>query len=163
MGMAGCFAAVDTKTLAELEADPGRIEGYLYPDDGDGDPDNSIDVDKAWHGIHYLLHGSADPGAGPLGQAILGGEPIGDDMGYGPARLLRAERVRTIADALIDVSELRARYAPQAMEAAGVYPDSIWVRDGNEALDYLLEHYRELRRFYRDAAGRGDGVLLWIC
>lgn len=162
MGMAGCFAAADTRTLAELETDPGRIEDFLYPDDGEGEPDNYTDVDKAWHGIHYLLNGNGDPGEGPLGQAIMGGKAIGDDLGYGPARILRPDQVRVIAGALIDESLLRSRYAPQAMEAAGIYPVRIWVRDGDEALDYLVEHYRELVAFYRAAAARGDGVVLWL-
>ena len=47
-----------------------------------------FDLDKAWHGIHFLLTGSAwetTPGAG---ESVLGGDPVGPDRGYGPARLL---------------------------------------------------------------------------
>jgi hypothetical protein len=46
--------------------------------------------------------------------------------------------------AISDV-ELRARYDPKAMDAADVYPSRIWVRDGDEALDYVMEYVTMLR------------------
>jgi hypothetical protein len=160
--MVGCFAAIDPKTISELKADPDQIEGFLYPDDGEGEPANSIDVDKAWHGIHYLLNRDGDGGGEPLCWAIFGGDEVGDDLGYGPARILQPDQVKSIAGALIDESVFKSRYAPEAMEAAQIYPEIIWVRDGDEALGYLVENYRELVTFYRAAAERGDGVVLWL-
>jgi hypothetical protein len=32
-----------------------------------------LEVDKAWHGIHFLLCGDAEGGEPPLGSAVLGG------------------------------------------------------------------------------------------
>ncbi len=163
MGMAACFAAIDSATSARLRSNPDEIEGYLFPDDGDGEPANYIDVDKAWHGIHYLLTGSADAGTPPLSWAILGGSEVGEDLGYGPARILTSEQVKAISDNLPSEDVFKASYAPEAMEAAQVYPDVIWVRDGDEALDYLVENYKVLVEFYRSAASRGDGAVLWLC
>jgi hypothetical protein len=48
------------------------------------------------------------------------------------------------------------------MEAKQIYPDVIWVRDGQEALDYALDNYQQLQVFYRDAAARGDAVIQWL-
>jgi Domain of unknown function (DUF1877) len=162
MGMVGCFAAVDPETLRRLRNDPALIDGYLHPDDGDSDPPNYIDVDKAWHGIHYLLSGKADVGAEPLSWAVMGGEEIGDEVGYGPARFLEPELVRNIAAWLPDDSVFKSRFDPQAMERAGIYPEVIWVRDDTDALEYLVENYRELVAFYKSAAERGDGAILWL-
>ncbi len=162
MGMVGCFAAVDRVTLSKLKSDPYLIEGYLHPDDGDSDPPNYIDVDKAWHGIHYLLTGKVDEGAEPLSWAVLGGEEIGEEIGYGPARFLEPEQVHSIAAWLPDDIVFKSRFDPQAMEKAKIYPEVIWVRDGDDALDYLVENYRELVAFYRSAAERGDGAILWL-
>lgn len=163
MGMVGCFAAVDTETMEKLNADPGLVEEYLYPDEGGGEPPHYIDVDKAWHGIHFMLTGSAESGPAPLCWAVLGGEEVGDDVGYGPARILRPDHVRKIARELasIDETAFKARFEPKAMEAAGIYPP-IWVRDAEEALEYLVENYLKLVAFYRGAAARGDGAILWI-
>lgn len=163
MGMAGCFAAVDAPTLERLRASPDEVEAFLFPDDGDSEPEHYAEVDKAWHGIHYLLAGDADFVDTPAGWAVMGGREIGEDMGYGPARWLDPEQVRRVAAALPDVEAFSARYAPEALARNGVYPDVIWLRDGDEAREYLVENYAPLLAFYRDAAARGDGVFLWLC
>ena len=33
-----------------------------------GTPGHSVSIDKAWHGLHYLLCGAPDPAPGPLGR-----------------------------------------------------------------------------------------------
>ena len=60
----------------------------------------SISIEKAWHGLHYLLCGEVEPGSRPLSQAILGGAEVGEDMGYGPARYFTLTQVAGIADEL---------------------------------------------------------------
>lgn len=165
MGMAACFAAIDTRTLERFGQDPTLLEEYLFPDNGESEPPNSIDVDKAWHAIHYMLTGVADGGAEPLSLAVLGGQDIGDDMGYGPARFLVPEQVGAVHRALevLGTDGFRARFAPQAMTRASIYPESIWEREGEGALDYVMRHYELLKTFYAAAASRGDAALLWLC
>ena len=160
MGMAVFFAPISAAKLEELRKDPESIEEYLYPDDDD-EADGSFDVDKAWHGLHYLFTGTAWGGDGPLAQAILGGEAIGEDLGMGPARFLLPAQVREVAAALAGLTEddLRTRFDPQQMKALDIYPD-IWVQEGDEAFEYLMENYQPLVEFYAGAAGRGDGVIL---
>lgn len=164
MSMVACFAALDRETLAKLEANPDSIEDFLYPKNTEGVPPHYMDVDKAWHGIHFVLTGQAEGGPEPLSFAILGGQEFGDDVGYGPARFLTPEQVRLVATALASFGELRfkAGFAPKAMAQAGVYPQAVWVRDGDDALDYLLTSYQRISTFYRAAAARGDCVVLWI-
>lgn len=160
--MVGCFAAIDSATLQKIRNEPSLIEEFLYPDGQE--PERSIDVDKAWHGIHFMLTGQAYGGNGPLALVVMGGEEIGDDVGYGPARLLTPEQVKSIASALekLTIEEFQKAFKPAEMTAAEIYPDVIWERDGQEALDYVLEYFEELVAFYRDAAARGDGVVLWL-
>jgi hypothetical protein len=165
MSMVGCFASIDQPTQQHLMANPSEIEAYLYPDEADGEPNHyTIDVDKAWHGIHYILTGTADGGEAPLALAIFGGVEIGDDVGYGPARLLDPMQVKAIANALgqIDEPTFRARFAPEKMQKAEIYPREIWIRDGEEALDYLVDNYSVLVKFYEDTAALGCGVILWL-
>lgn len=165
MGMVACFAAVDPDTLARLRAEDDSIEEYLYPEDGDSEPPNSIDIDKAWHGIHYLLTGQAEGGGGPEALAVFGGEEFGPEVGYGPARFLSPEQVAAVAAALSQITPeaLAARYNPKDMSEKNIYLTPMWERDGAEALDYALEYYQQLPVFYRDAASRGDAVIQWLC
>jgi hypothetical protein len=51
----------------------------LSGDDEDiEDPHADLDVDKAWHGIHYLLTGTAWEGDPPLDFIVKGGSQVGD-------------------------------------------------------------------------------------
>ena len=131
---------------------------------GDGEG-KEIDVDKSWHGMHYLLTGSAEGGTPPLDFLLEGGRIVGDeDVGYGPARVFTAEESRGIAAAVAAISdeELRARYDPSAMDAADVYPSLIWVRDGDEALDYVMEYIAILRGTLAEAVEMKRGLMLTL-
>lgn len=163
MSMIGNFVAVSPKRLAELIADPDSIGSFLYPDDGDSEPENFLDVDKAWHAIHYTLNGKAWEGEPPLGWTVVGGTEIGEDVGYGPARYLTTDQVKAVAEALstIDAEEFSTRFDPKALGAAEIYPE-IWGRDDSEGLEFVLNYYNELRTFYLAAAERGDAALLYI-
>ncbi len=163
MGMVTCLAGIDRATIERLKADPGLVEDYLYPDDGESEPPNCIDLDKSWHCIHFMLTGRAEGAGAPLGWAVLGGEEVGEDTGYGPARILLPEQVSEISSALIDEDAFRQRFDPTGLSQANIYLSEMCVRDGDEALDYIVENYRGLVAFYRGAAARGDGAILWIC
>ncbi len=117
-------------------------------------------IEKAWHGVHFLLCGVIDEAPPPLGDAILGGTEIGPDMGYGPARYLDPHRVKAVADALkaIPPSVLAARFDIAGLQEHQVYPNA-WSEDDRE---WIQGAYSELRDFYADAAQKGLAVLLYI-
>ena len=126
--------------------------------------DTEVDLDKAWDGIHYLLTGSVEPNNTLASEVIMGGKSIGPDRGYGPAQLLNPAEVKAIAHLLEETSAdmLRQRFNPKEMTQKGVYPAVIWERDGEEALTYVLNYYKELVAFYTRAAERGQAVVYEI-
>jgi hypothetical protein len=126
--------------------------------------DTEVDLDKAWHGISYLLTGSAEPNGTLASKVIWGGEDIGPNQGYGPAQLLSPEDVKAIAHLLEQTAPemLRGRFRQKEMTRAGVYPSVIWERDGEEALGYVLDYYKKLVAFYKRAAERGQAVIFAI-
>jgi len=81
VGIAAFFTSIPQQTLQSLLEDPEKLVELLYPDD-DSDPPNSTDVDKAWHGLHYLLTGEAEGGEEPLSLAILEGTEIGPELDF---------------------------------------------------------------------------------
>ena len=118
------------------------------------------DVDKAWHGIHYLLTKTDWGGEFPLNFLVDGGATVGDiEVGVGPARAFRAAEVEAIDRALrgIDEATLRARFDPAEMQALDIYPDAIWRNE--DALDYCIEYFGTLKDFIARAAERRLGML----
>jgi hypothetical protein len=110
-----------------------------------------ISVDKAWHGIHYLLCGAVEPGATLASQAVMGGVEVGEDLGYGPARYFDVDKVKAIAQELSRANleaEMIARFDPAAMERVGIYPSGFQANDR----DWLMDEFRRLRQFYVDAS-----------
>lgn len=121
--------------------------------------DAELSLDKAWHGLHYILTGAAEASDGPLGEAILGGVEVGEDFaGYGPARALDPARVAAVAGALDEPGleqEATARYDPSRMNDLEIYPFG-WDAAG---LGWLLPALADLRGFYRDAAAHSRAAV----
>src|SRR6185503_14516377 len=128
MSMICCLREADESQIDQLLSTPESIVALLEEDV------DEVDLDKAWHGIHFLLTGTAWDGGEPLCYLVSGGEEVGDvDVGYGPARVLRPHQVAQWAAALtaIPADELRRRFDPQAMLKEKIYPE-IWDHDPGE-------------------------------
>jgi len=172
MSMIGNLRRLSDADLSRLLAEPSLISDYLYSEDEEDASDPpfgehaDLDIDKAWHGIHFLLTRSAWEGELPLAFLVCGGTEIGDeDVGYGPARGFDSEQVRAIAKALeaIDPIEFRARFDPAAMTKAQVYPE-IWNRplEQEDTVGYLVDYYDEMRSFIAGAAKEGEALLVYL-
>ncbi len=110
-----------------------------------------ISLEKAWHGVHYLLCGEIEPGSAIPSQAVMGGVEVGEDLGYGPARYFDADEVRAISQALNRATleaEMTARFDPARMTSLGIYPGGWKAGDVN----WLMEEFRRLQKFYDDAS-----------
>jgi Domain of unknown function (DUF1877) len=159
-GLVWLGVAIPPSEVTRLKADPEYVEKVFEssPDD------KSVGLDKAWHGIHFLLTGSGGPTESLSSKVIFGGESFGVDLGNGQAQLLTPIEVKKIAELLqIETPEkLASRYVPLALENAKIYPTIIWVREGQEALSYVLDYYKKLVVFYQRAAARGDAVIFVV-
>lgn len=116
------------------EFPPGSAEGQ------------SIDLDKAWHGIHFLLTGEVWAGSFPKGFLITGGRDL---RASESARSFSAAETRAIYEALKDVSadELRSAYVPETFIQNDIYPALDWQDDDFES--YLLPYFQDLKAFLR--------------
>ena len=155
-------ATLTTGIRCRLRAVHGPVSPYpRRHDDGDGG-DDWLALDKSWHGVHFLLTGTAWGTDDPLGGAVLGGREVGEDDGYGPPRLLEPDGVRTVADALEGATdaELRGRFDAEQMQRLDIYPQ-IWGE--SDILDeYLMPNVAALREFYARAAARHAAVLIAV-
>ena len=167
MGMYMWFKSAADEELRRLCLAPGEIVGFLRAFEPPPDRPwqrGDFGLDKAWHGIHFLLTGTAWEGDPPLNFLIRGGTAIGDiDVGYGPARALWSAKVRTIAAALGEISsdDLRRRFDRCRMEALHIYAMSGNATD-EEELGYFLRSFSALQHFLSRAAADGTGLVKWV-
>ena len=122
----------------------------------------TMSLEKAWHGVHYVLTGSAEPGATLRSQAVLGGVEIGEDpegfSGYGAPRYFRAAQVRELAEELSRPeveAEAAARFDSAKMSELQIYPG--W--SGEQDKEWVMDSFRRLRDFYASAAAKGRAVV----
>jgi hypothetical protein len=140
--------------LDTLERDPDAA-GLWF---ADGEP---LDLGVAWHGLHFLLNGSAWGGSQPLYDAVLGGTPLGDPTSYEPIRYVAPAQVEAVAEALPDPDQLVHRFTHRAMKQAELYPEGAW-EEGDVLTSLLLPAYHDLVLLFTDAAAAGEAVLITL-
>jgi uncharacterized protein DUF1877 len=159
MGMHGLVKAIGEAQVRQLLADPDSVEELI--DEPKPDKTLSVHLEKSWHGLHYLLTASAEASPAPLGFLLQGGEPIGEDLGYGPARLFRPDTVKALGAAVSDITEdqLWSRFDPDRMTNEGIYP-VIWDEPESDLRDEYLMYYRQLRGLIQRASTTGMGLMV---
>jgi hypothetical protein len=134
---------------------------------GIGPFEPALNLAKSWHMLHYLFTGHIDDSSAP-GNALLTGEPIGEDVGYGPARLHNETATREFGRFLetVDVARLQARVNLGEMKRLRVYampsgpgPEAEYERE----LRAEVTHYFPLLRDYvARMSEKHHGLLTWV-
>jgi hypothetical protein len=127
-------------------------------------PGEQAVLDKAWHGVHFLLTGTADGGTEPASYLLSGGEPLGDDDDI-DVRLLGPAQVRALDQHLATLGddELARRFQPARMMELEIYPE-IWDRpeETDAPREFLFEAFIGLRELVANAARDGDAIVVCI-
>ncbi|AFL74299.1 protein of unknown function (DUF1877) [Thiocystis violascens DSM 198] len=125
----------------------------------------TLELNQAWHILHYLLSGSDAEGEWPSAFIMSGGHKIGPDLGYGPARLLNTELSKEVADFLSAPSRqaLNAAYVAQDIQAAKIY----WqvASEPNERqrqIEELWSMVQDMRTYFDRTAQAGSSILVHI-
>lgn len=159
----------DKQRQALLDA-PDALEDFLDDEEDFGDPEGArfldIDIGETWHGLQYLMTGTAWEGQAPLDFLVRGGEDVGDiPSDEGTARVFTPEQVKGLAKALqaLSASTLAGRYDAATMQAEDIYP-GIWEEPPPDLdpKEELLSYFEELKKFMAAAAKRGHGLLVFI-
>lgn len=161
MGMTGNYFRADEFTIQRIKR--GSICDIIYKEEWE---DNILNIDKAWHAIHFTLTGCAYEGEEEniLSQLVLGGTPVnGEDLGYGPARLLDRDTVRQMAEALEEWDEalFRKSFNMEEMRENDVYP-MINGEDEGVFYTYVWENFAGLKEFFKKAAEEGQSIISFI-
>ena len=130
----------------------------------------SMDIDKAWGGILYLLTGKAFASGSPedevdsLNRIFFSAQLFDEDMdvGYGPAHYLTPEQVAGINHKIASLTEadLKSHYDPEAMnKEEKLYPSLDW---NEKIFDYLYFYFQALQSFFATAASRGEAIVTYL-
>ena len=157
--MIGYFAMLDGEELKGLR--DGSIEMEAFLSRIVLEEERCIDIDKAWAGLRYLLLGGREgPGPGAV-DPVLGGKALGEeDAGYGPARTLAPDEVRSASEALgaVDFDGLRGLFREAVLGNPEVYP----CYEDEEDFNYLEYNFGVLKDFFSRCAAAGRDMLLFI-
>jgi hypothetical protein len=98
---------------------------------------------------------------------VKGGTCVGDeDVGYGPARVLRPLEAAALADALSPLSAqaLLARFDVGTLEQLEIYPGGWAELDmrSEYELGYFFGPFEELKKLAARAKAERLGMLIWI-
>lgn len=124
----------------------------------------SVQLEKAAAGLHFLLTGTAYKGEPPLDFLMSGGAEVDAmDFEYGPGRVFNAAEVKTISEALegFTAKSLRAAYRPEEMNVLQVYPAN-WIRDGERGFEWLSDSFVQLRKEVKKAVTKKYGMLISV-
>ncbi|HSP77242.1 MAG TPA: YfbM family protein [Myxococcaceae bacterium] len=153
-----------------LLEEPDKLEEFLEDEEDFGDPEGArfleLDIGETWHGLQYLLTGTAWDGQPPLDFLVRGGEDVGDiPSDEGTARVFTPAQVKELSRVLGGLSEdtLLARYEPARLQAEDIYP-GFWEEPPPDLdpKEELLSYFQELRKFMAAVAERGQGLLVFI-
>ncbi len=166
MSMIANLLRVSNDELEEYLNDSSLLEDRVYNDESEDEDPYLIDVDKAWDGIIYLLTGqNASNSNHPLVSVFFSGQLIDQtqDLGYGPAHYLTPKQVKDINKIISEITTetLSKKYNPKKMSEMAVYPE-IWEDEGDEALEYLISYFDEIKDFYSNAVKEKQAIISFL-
>lgn len=124
-----------------------------------------LDLHKSWHMLHYVFTGSAWEGAAPANTLLLGGREVGEDMGYGPARIVSVAETSAF-DAFLKgqtPEALERRIDISRMSSLGIYcAEGGEDADAAELVDDLGHYLPMLKSYVAEAADKRNGLVIWM-
>jgi hypothetical protein len=133
-----------------------------------GPLEDPLSLEKSWHILHYLFTGHLDSSIAP-GDALLTGQDLGEDMGYGPPRLHDEAATRAFAGFLsgLDLARLDARVNYREMLSLGIYSMPGGGRESDGEYESALRgevalYFPLLREYVARMSDKNHGILIWL-
>jgi len=163
------------RKAAELKDKTEELYSFIQ----NTESDNWFELDKAWHGIHFLLTGKLKEQAagflineGSILRAYNWMENYGVDVtdmrSFTPDEVIKINNILTSKES----GELKKYYDPAEMHKNNIYP-GIWEKKEfftshfiakhfkiSPRLDYLINNYEKLRIFINDTTKKEMGLII---
>lgn len=169
------FGGSVVQLFGRMMGGPGGASGGFSGGQGVGgdvaEPTRPVpvcDLHKSWQIFHFAFTGTAWEGDMPA-ATLLAGDEVGDDLGYGPARVITVAETAAFARFLagLDVEAVMERLDLPKMRKLDIYcvadePNADDEADMMELVDDIEHYFPELQAYVADAARRGEGLLIWM-
>lgn len=157
MGMYYSLFRLSKSEAEDLKGNDNAIEEFME------EAPQECHLDKAWDAVHFLLTGNIGEAPFPAGF-LHAGEPISEDWGYGPVRLLSQVQVKRIAKFLseFDEAEFKRRFDFDKMAELEIYPSIIWERKQADDKEWVVSTTLELQKFIIEAASVDQVIVTMI-
>lgn len=159
MGMLAVYAGVASGVADRLaDVDPDDAVDYVEGVLASGAP--SVDIDKAWDGLHFLLTGksASDPiEDDALSEAVVGVYQFDSDDFVGVTPTAELGRIIAALDA-VDIDALLRGADFAAFTAADIYPET-WA---DESAQWLRDAFTDVVNIHRLCAADGLDLLMSI-
>lgn len=162
MSMIGYLKMIDDTDLHHLDSDPTLVEDLI---DQDYAKHELLTVDKTWAALHFAIAGELYPdGDRLLSGAFVGQHIVDFDLEFGPPAFLFPEEVEKLSLKLeqISLADIEAALRSERFKESDIYPFSEGDESEDEVVAYVLPYFDQVQAFYRLAAEKGKGVLIWI-
>jgi len=117
--------------------------------------DESLDLDKAWHAIHYLLTGDSEL------NFLLTGTQIEDVSEHCEVHSPESLRSLQLKSASMSVAEIMSGFRVNDFNHRNIYPEGDkWTED---VAPYIAEHLERFLRKLRELADSELGMMVIIC
>jgi Domain of unknown function (DUF1877) len=129
--------------------------------------ERALSLEKSWHILHYLFTGHSGVASAP-GDYLLTGESLGEDVGYGPARLHEPAAARAFSAFLqaLDEVRLHSRINLAEMDRLHVYGTprvAGAIADPETGLrEEIGFYFPRLRDYVGAMSSKGSGLLIWL-
>ena len=160
MGMIGNYVAVKGDTLEKIKS--GELDFF------DIDPEKcpTLDIDKSWQAIHYMLcKGEIAEGDPPMGYVVpMHSDNLLDvEMDFG-AFMITCEQVQEAYEAIKNIYEaqFRAKYDIKSLAEDEVYPVVDADTDDETFFEYLFDYFNQIRDFYKQAIENSQEIIFYI-
>jgi hypothetical protein len=149
--------------VSMLIHEPDKIDVFVHEGLGECPNRESIDFDKAWDALHFMLTGVRGYSESPLNILYPSESSFhgGDEQGYGAFWIIEPKQVLEFNQALNALSdvELSGRYRPAEFVTANVYLSDAFEEEGLEALPYVMQGVPDLRKLADRAALAGNFIV----
>lgn len=153
MGLIAVYTVVDNDTLNGLKKLDNKDLIDTLENSLDDEIHQSIDIDKMWDGLHFLLTGSSASEPIPddeksefvVGTSLFSEDEDDDFISFSTSKDITRiiEKVKKT-----NLSKLKQSFSPESFAKSEIYPD-IWSGDSQEALwDELESAFVHLLAFY---------------